>query len=150
MQVTCPHCNRLLKLPDEALGKKLRCGSCKQSFHPGTIAATQPPIESVDWHSQPPSVRNSQRPSRREEEGLQERQGCWNCGCLEPARPIKHVSPTGWAVVTLGMVLAIGTLLLGCCFWPFWIGTFICLPLAALGFLITEEEYRCPDCHKRR
>jgi predicted Ser/Thr protein kinase/ribosomal protein L40E len=45
--IRCPHCQKAMQLPDEALGKKVACPMCKQPFltaAPKSVPAPTPPV----------------------------------------------------------------------------------------------------------
>jgi tetratricopeptide (TPR) repeat protein len=48
--ITCPHCQRRLRLPDEAAGSEVRCPACNEPFQAPTLT---PPPESIRDRPEP-------------------------------------------------------------------------------------------------
>lgn len=75
MQITCPHCQARLGLPDEAAGKKARCTSCQTVF----LVPDEAPraSEHVQAGAPPPLLEpepdeDDERPRRRDEDDEEE------------------------------------------------------------------------------
>jgi predicted Zn finger-like uncharacterized protein len=67
----CPQCQRKLRVPDELLGKKVRCPSCGTSFAAGTSEQALPTAPLQEEDASPPARRKS-APSPAEEYGVEE------------------------------------------------------------------------------
>jgi predicted Zn finger-like uncharacterized protein len=81
--VNCPHCERKLRVPDELIGKMVKCPTCDNTFtasvaatgDPGPAGAPTPPREEPAPRPQPPRGEDflfedkpSQRPPRRDDD----------------------------------------------------------------------------------
>src|SRR5438552_12780049 len=73
----CPTCKRTLEIPDELMGKKVRCPSCKVVFL-ATAGGTPPPPKTESSRPQPPKskseegIRVRRRPPPADEEDEEE------------------------------------------------------------------------------
>jgi hypothetical protein len=61
--VDCPTCSRKLRIPDELLGKKVKCPQCGNAFLAG--AAAPPPQEPEEEEAAAPPPRAAVTPARR-------------------------------------------------------------------------------------
>jgi predicted Zn finger-like uncharacterized protein len=62
--VDCPSCNRKLRIPDELLGKKVKCPTCGNAF----TASAAPSADPMEEEAPPPSPRRAAAPPPPEEE----------------------------------------------------------------------------------
>ena len=64
--ISCPKCERQLRVPDELLGQNVKCPSCSETFT-AEVPARQPPSSSSSRPSPPPPRDDDEddRPSRR-------------------------------------------------------------------------------------
>jgi predicted Zn finger-like uncharacterized protein len=71
--VDCPSCSRKLRIPDELLGKKVKCPTCGNTFTASGGAA--PPVEEEEAPSPPPraAARRPVAPRPEEEEEYEDR-----------------------------------------------------------------------------
>src|SRR5688500_8784987 len=67
IDTTCPHCNRRLKVPDEAAGKRGRCPGCKNPF---TVTPTADAARTARKDDKPAqaAVKASKEPPAKEAE----------------------------------------------------------------------------------
>jgi hypothetical protein len=52
--ITCPSCQKQLRLPDDLLGRPVQCPRCSETFEPGAKTAPTPPPSSRPVDSSPP------------------------------------------------------------------------------------------------
>ena len=67
-QVRCPSCNAALRVPDNLLGKNVKCPKCQETF----VAEVEEPDDSEGIVREPASRRSSREPEEHEEEVLEE------------------------------------------------------------------------------
>jgi predicted Zn finger-like uncharacterized protein len=123
--VQCPSCNRKLRVPDDLLGRLVKCPTCSQTFtaaEEGTApAATRPPVEQPPPWDQPPEeerVPKSSSVRRRPPEPAQEDLGPAEDYGDEPRRrPLRRdLQPhRGTLILVLGILSLASSLLMGCC-----------------------------------
>jgi len=65
---TCPQCSRQLRVPDELLGRLVKCPSCSTTFTASTAGEQPPPLPVVAKEPAP-----SARPPRVDEEEIDDR-----------------------------------------------------------------------------
>src|SRR5262245_9853947 len=67
VRATCPHCRTQLQLPDNLLGKTLRCAKCKQLFRlpPPKVEEDVPVVIPVEELEEPTPIRTDLPAPRR-------------------------------------------------------------------------------------
>jgi predicted Zn finger-like uncharacterized protein len=98
--VTCPSCSTELRIPDEMLGRKVRCSQCSKAFLPGD-----------DRQPEPASANRQRDPDRKFEPGRRRRRERDDYDDY-PRRSQKSGSGMTWLAVVGGMVL-LGVLVCG-------------------------------------
>ncbi len=149
IQINCPSCGRALRLPDELMGKSVRCPGCSTTFLAGgdePAPRPQPRVEDEREAPRRPFRRDEgydeePRPSRRSRRDREEDDYDDRPPRRERDRDFRSGGPPGTppgkaqavAILTLvggivaalgGLVYAVGSGLgsLGiCCLWPGWI-----------------------------
>jgi predicted Zn finger-like uncharacterized protein len=129
----CPLCNTSCRIPDELVGRAVRCPSCKGEFDAVTNDGPAPPppetTDRVQNSRRPPAPSprdDDDRPRNRPAEGGFR---CRKCGSTQS--PVRHsqISVGGWVV--------------------FAVLVFFCAPLCWIGLLMKEEYRSCFDCGAR-
>src|SRR5262249_21073957 len=64
--VKCPKCERQLRVPDNLLGKKVKCPSCGTMFTAGATQEEEPEIAEAEL-DQEPELGKKKKPTRRDE-----------------------------------------------------------------------------------
>src|SRR5262245_65595752 len=101
--VRCPSCDRKLRIPDEMLGKKVKCPSCRADFAPGEGPQGSPSPEEGVTESRPPAPRRPPDTGVREEP--EEREGPRD---EKEARPKKRRRFRGFKDHRGGLIMALG------------------------------------------
>jgi predicted Zn finger-like uncharacterized protein len=77
MDITCPGCRKMLRVPEEMVGKKVRCPSCNEVFEAQADSGGAPPGPPPGFTPAPPREEERGYPERRppEDEGRRGREG---------------------------------------------------------------------------
>jgi DNA-directed RNA polymerase subunit M/transcription elongation factor TFIIS len=146
IQVNCPSCGKLLRLPDDVSGKQLQCPGCHNQFKmqaqngptkSSRMVQSRGRIEAEIRRSRPSSRVEEfdddefdDRPVRRRSARRYDDGGfaCPFCGSHDSPYTRSKISTAGWIIFAILLLV----------FWPlFWIG------------LLIKENYRvCADCGK--
>src|SRR5437899_1406496 len=80
--IQCPSCDRKLRVPDNLIGKKVKCPSCSKTFVAAAAEEDLPTAPLLEEEAPPKAVRRKPR-SLPEDEGIEER----------PSRPRRRPAP---------------------------------------------------------
>jgi predicted Zn finger-like uncharacterized protein len=114
--VSCPHCQRQLNVPDNLLGKNVKCPSCQNTF-----TATAPGGGGgAESAAEPP-----RRSAAREEEAA----GAGTSGGMRPHRGV------------MILILGIASIIVNCCGFTFWLAW----PLGGVGVWLGGADLKAMD-----
>jgi predicted Zn finger-like uncharacterized protein len=100
--IECPSCNRKLKVPDNLLGKKVKCPTCGNAF---TAAEEPPPPPEDDEEPPPPPDEDLDEPADEDEAPRKKKK-------KKKGRSSEYLAPhRGTLILVLGIVALAGNLL---------------------------------------
>jgi hypothetical protein len=142
-QISCPSCARTLNVPDELIGRTVRCPGCKTTF----TAQAEPPSAPVETEQPPAAGRSSRRaaadepPRRRaddEDDGPRSR-GAPHKGGLLLGLGITSVVLAVLSLLTGGCSSGGGTFCAACCPWIVlvaWMPLVVAMLMALVGAIL--------------
>jgi predicted Zn finger-like uncharacterized protein len=157
IQVSCPNCNRPLRVPDSLVGRKVKCTHCQTTFtaSTGDEPAAPPPLpQEPPTLPQEESIRESEsrpRPSSRRERPRDEYDDDRYGDDRYDEEPPRRSSRRSYERPhRAGMILTFGILgILGalgscvgvfCCF--FWVSQLVSLPCGILAWAMGGSDLR--------
>lgn len=164
----CPACQVVLQAAETDSGKAAACPKCGQKLKIPAASEPQPkvrlevteqdvvevvhevPREAPRRRDPDDRPRKSQRDDRYDyRDRGRGRIVCPYCESELPPIVRKRISLGGWVLSSSAVVTGLGSCLGGLLCLPLIIVSIICVPLAAMGILVTTDDKVCSECNAR-